>query len=268
MEGRRYQSLNGGNECQLQEVKAMKPVQIFRIFEVVMLSLVTNLSLAVDARAQDRPGLDRLGGDRAARAPEAPQVLVAQGVGTAEPAIAEVDVDAAGLPPRDLTHEERLMMVAGLGLGLTRGTTTWRLTPAQALITGLANLSFSHVYYMDMISYGEPLAMIQRGGAQPPGFVRLVFRPPVSVTRKRYLIDCKVESGPVYQVVAYPDGVSQTFSNTSHLVVLYEAATDATGCNELVGACPGDATVLLRLESSNDDDRDWNFYSCEITRLD
>jgi hypothetical protein len=183
------------------------------------------------------------------------KVLVAQGVGTAEPAIAEVDVDAAGPPPRDLTREEKLMMVAGLGLGLTPGTTTWRLTPAQAMITGLADLNFREVRYIDLTSFWGPLAKMASSLRYEPGRVRLRFQPPVSVTRKRYLIDCKVDTGPVYQVNVYPGGASQTFSNTSHLVVVYEAVSE------------GAATVDMRLEYSNAF-REWGFYSCEITPLD
>jgi hypothetical protein len=64
-----------GNESQLQEVNVRKSAQIFRMFEVVMLSLVTSLSVAVGARAQDR-GLNRLGGDRPALVP-APQATPA-----------------------------------------------------------------------------------------------------------------------------------------------------------------------------------------------
>jgi hypothetical protein len=240
-----------------QEVGMMKSVQIFRVFEVVMLSLVTSLSVAVDARAQDRR-LGPIAGDRTALLPAASQVLVARGVGTVEPAAAEVDVEAAGPVPHDLTREERLTIVAGLGLGLTPTTTTWRLTPAQPMITGLADLYFFQVYYIDMhtsglTTYGAPYARMQ--GSLIPSRISLRFRPPVSVTSKRYLIDCKVESGPVYQVNVSPGGASQTFRNTSHLVVLYEAVSE------------GDALVNMRLEDSNAV-RQWGFYSCEITPLD
>jgi hypothetical protein len=194
--------------------------------------------------AIDDPAVSRLSEGR---------ILVAQGVGTAEPAIEEVDVDAASPPPRDLTHEEKLMMVAGLGLGLTPGTTTWRLTPAQAMITGVADLYFNQVDYLT--SYEAPYARMHGSGRYTPGRIRLRFRPPVSVTMKRYLIDCKVQSGPVYQVNVYPSGASQTFINTSHLVVLYEAVSE------------GDALVDMRLEYSNAG-REWGFYSCEISTLD
>ena len=190
----------------------MKSAQIFRVFEVVILSLVTCLVLfpllSTGAQAQepkehrapvaiDDPAVSRLSEGR---------ILVAQGVGTAEPAIEEADVDAASPPPRDLTHEEKLMMVAGLGLGLTPGTTTWRLTPAQAMITGVADLYFNQVDYIDLTSYEAPYARMHGTGRYTPGRIRLRFRPPVSVTRKRYLIDCKVQSGPVYQVNVYPSG--------------------------------------------------------------
>jgi hypothetical protein len=237
-----------------QEAGMMKSPETLRLFEVVMLSLVPSLGVVLDAPAQDRR-LGPIEGDRAALGPAAPQVLVARGVGTAEPAIEEVDVDAASPPPRDLTHEEKLMMVAGLGLGLTPGTTTWRLTPAQAMITGVADLYFNQVDYIDLTSYEAPYARMHGTGRYTPGRIRLRFRPPVSVTMKRYLIDCKVQSGPVYQVNVYPSGASQTFSNTSHLIVLYEAVSE------------GDALVDMRLEYSNAG-REWGFYSCEISTLD
>jgi hypothetical protein len=221
-----------------------------------VLVLFPLLSTGAQAQEPKERRLPAALGDPAGLRPSDGRVLVAQGVGTAEPAIEEVDVDAASPPPRDLTHEERLNMVAGLGLGLTLGTTTWRLTPAQAMITGLADLYFSQVAYIDLTSYEAPLAKMQRKGYGPyqSGRVRLRFQPPVSVTRKRYLIDCKVQSGPAYQVNVYPDGASQVFRNTSHLVVLYEAVS------------AGEAMVDMRLESSNDN-REWGFYSCEITPL-
>jgi hypothetical protein len=232
----------------------MKWKRGLRVSSIAALMLLSPLNTGSQAQepkvrrppvAIDDPAVSRLSEGR---------ILVAQGVGTAEPAIEEVDVDAASPPPRDLTREEKLMMVAGLGLGLTPGTTTWRLTPAQAMITGLADLYFYHVESIDLTSYEAPLARMQ-SGAPSPVFVTLRFRPPVSPTSKRYLIDCKVQSGLVYKVSVYPGGASQTFRNTSHLVVLYEAVTDER------------ATVEMRLEPSNYMPG-WKFYSCEITTLD
>lgn len=228
------------------------PEALWLLGVLVLFPLLSTGAQAQEPKARRPPAA--IGDPAVSRLSEG-RILVAQGVGTAEPAIEEVDVDAASPPPRDLTHEEKLMMVAGLGLGLTPGTTTWRLTPAQAMITGLADLYFNQVDYIDLTSYEAPLAKMHGSGRYTPGRIRLRFRPPVSLTRKRYLIDCKVENGLVYQVNVYPGGASQTFRNTSHLVVLYEAVSE------------GEALVDMRLEPSNAF-REWRFYSCEITTLD
>jgi hypothetical protein len=68
---------------------------------------------------------------------------------------------------------------------------------------------------------------------------------------KHYLIDCAVKGGETYYVRVFPGDLKQTFSNTNHVVILYEAGTDY-----------GEFTITAKTPNH------WFFYSAEVTPLD
>lgn len=174
-------------------------------------------------------------------------VLVARGVG------ARATADRLGRPvtplpePLDLTLSETnaLLEFAGVaGLLLTAGSNTWVLTPAQALIPNRALLTASDVYLI----YGSGTSLVYGVGAG--GKVALWFTPPQA--GRNYLVDCKVSGAAKYRVDVYPGGATQTFENTDHLVVMYEAVSGEQ--------------VSMTMSAEPPDD--WSLWSCQVSQLD
>jgi hypothetical protein len=202
-------------------------------------------------RGVDHPSPAARGAQRPAEVPGVARsdaaVLVARGVGARAPA------DRLGRPltplpePLDLTLSETnaLLEFAGVaGLLLTAGSNTWELTPAHALIPNRALLTASDVYSI----YGSSTSLVYGVGAG--GKVALWFIPPQA--GRKYLVDCKVSGAGKYRVDVNPGGATQTFENTDHLVVLYEAVSDEQ------------ASVTMSTEPPDD----WNLWSCEVSQLD
>lgn len=154
--------------------------------------------------------------------------------------------DVGGEPPSSLGKRQLTAIADTVGMKLT-AVGPWTLTPAKPLIVGRADLAFHSSHLVDLTTYDAPAAYFLA-----PGTLELRFHPPT--VGARYLVDCAVRNdGTIFNVEVYPGGTEQSFANTSHLVVIYEAASTAR--------------ATIRIQGDKADDTAWKFYWCEMRPL-
>ncbi|MGH7589786.1 MAG: hypothetical protein ACRELU_14485 [Gemmatimonadota bacterium] len=211
------------------------------------------LAIPSPARAQDpvlRPDAARIGAEALRTIPE---IWVVRGEGTALPEARTVPIDP---PPPELTVGQKAALVAGLG-SINASLGPWRVTPGQPWISGKAWLVYSDV--QSMAAYADP--QNTQGNVSSYAYfsplgeyegVHLIFLPPAL---GRYLVDCRVKKLPPsvsYRVTVYPGEAQQTFANTDHLSLVYEATGLSYAAFDITATGQGYS---------------WGFYGCEITPL-
>jgi hypothetical protein len=220
----------------------------------LVLALAGSLALAIPTHAAVQEPVLR---DPVRISPEALRTAgdlwVVRGVGTAVPEARTLPIDPA---PLELTAGQKAALVAGLG-AINSSLGPWRVTPGQPLISGKAWLVYSDV--QSMAAYSDP--QNTQGNVSSYAYfsplgeyegVRLIFLPPAI---GRYLVDCRVKKIPSsvsYRVTVYPGEAQQTFANTDHLMLVYEAIDLSYAYFAITGTGQGYT---------------WGFYGCEITPL-
>ncbi|MGH7589787.1 MAG: hypothetical protein ACRELU_14490 [Gemmatimonadota bacterium] len=188
------------------------------------------------------------------RAVAAPKIPVIRGEGAAAPQ--EDLVDAGGVPPRELTVQEKNAFLSGI-MYVVLDVGPWRVSPDAPILEGRADLAYLGSFIVDLTTYDAPAAYFLSKStwtSSSPGLMptlKLRFQPPGP---GNYLVDCRVRNnGESYEVQVHPGGWNQTFAGTEHLVVLYQA----------VDTSP----ARFSITANHPEHKAWKFYSCEITPL-
>lgn len=161
--------------------------------------------------------------------------------------------------PKLLSSSQKVNLLHEATIPATSLGGPFTLTPARPCVEGRAFLICTHAFIHNTNPNSGGVAYIKsqdgfRTGVNTDSLVRVMFTP--QAAGKRYLVDFLVGGGTTYYLTVCSNGQQQTFSGTSHLTFVYEAAGTSTVAFDLTGAA-----------NSTGFEPSWQFYACEFTPL-
>ncbi|MDT7540323.1 MAG: hypothetical protein QOE33_227 [Acidobacteriota bacterium] len=186
--------------------------------------------------------------------PPSPNVMRVRGVSGAERKRQLIHIEDK---PAPLTVAEKSKLT-GLAITNLIANAPFTLTPASLVVPNRGSLLFNNVMIIDPDS-NPPAAVFTSQADFYQGYIpgdvtdkALMVALDHLTAGKHYLIDYTVKGGDTYYLKIWPGEMKQTFSATTHILVLYEASS------------AGYAEFALTAQANHH----WFFYSAEVTPID